>query len=146
MGKFNFLLQRIFDNCRIEDPFLLFDELYDKPWTRIGPYLIGMFAGWYIFKTKCQLHVSKVSELVQSRKSRTTIIILEEFYFHKQYFTVFSFNLLVFIDIHPTVTGVWPTRVSFGSSWVSFICVHWSLSLGSSSCLDRYCLLCWLWR
>ena len=40
---------------------MLFDELYDKPWTRLGPYLVGMFTGWLIFKTKARLNVSKVS-------------------------------------------------------------------------------------
>ncbi|KAG8259127.1 hypothetical protein J6590_017305 [Homalodisca vitripennis] len=44
---------------RVEEPFALFDELYDKPWTRLGPYLVGMFSGWFLFKTKCKVHVSK---------------------------------------------------------------------------------------
>ena len=39
---------------------MLFDELYDKPWTRIGPYLIGMFTGWYIHRTKFNIKLSKV--------------------------------------------------------------------------------------
>lgn len=51
-----------------------------------------------------------------------------------------------FIDFHFAVAGIWFTRVSFGSSWISYVCVHWSLSLGSSSCLDCYCLLRWSWR
>ncbi|XP_076252786.1 nose resistant to fluoxetine protein 6-like isoform X2 [Rhynchophorus ferrugineus] len=32
----------------VKDPFALFDELYDKPWMRIGPYLIGMIVGWIL--------------------------------------------------------------------------------------------------
>lgn len=27
--------------ARIQEPFEMFDPLYDKPWSRIGPYLIG---------------------------------------------------------------------------------------------------------
>lgn len=27
--------------ARVEEPFALFDQMYDKPWLRIGPYLIG---------------------------------------------------------------------------------------------------------
>lgn len=27
--------------ARIQEPFEMFDTLYDKPWARIGPYLIG---------------------------------------------------------------------------------------------------------
>ncbi|CAB3237057.1 unnamed protein product [Arctia plantaginis] len=41
--------------ARIQEPFEMFDTLYDKPWSRIGPYLIGMIVGWYLHKTKCQL-------------------------------------------------------------------------------------------
>lgn len=31
--------------AKVQEPFALFDELYDKPWMRIGPYLIGMIIG-----------------------------------------------------------------------------------------------------
>lgn len=44
--------------ARIEEPFGLFDQLYDKPWSRLGPYLFGMFAGWFLFVTKCKLKMS----------------------------------------------------------------------------------------
>ncbi|XP_037300821.1 nose resistant to fluoxetine protein 6 [Manduca sexta] len=40
--------------ARIQEPFEMFDPLYDKPWSRIGPYLVGMAVGWYLHKTKCQ--------------------------------------------------------------------------------------------
>lgn len=36
--------------ARVEEPFALFDQLYDKPWLRIGPYLIGMATGWFMFQ------------------------------------------------------------------------------------------------
>ncbi|KAL1505652.1 hypothetical protein ABEB36_005168 [Hypothenemus hampei] len=36
--------------ARIQDPFAMFDELYDKPWLRIGPYLIGMVTGYAMYK------------------------------------------------------------------------------------------------
>lgn len=41
--------------ARIEEPFTLFDELYDKPWMRVGPYLIGMITGWFIFRINGKL-------------------------------------------------------------------------------------------
>lgn len=41
--KFNYI-------ARVQEPFALFDELYDKPWMRIGPYLIGMIIGVSNFK------------------------------------------------------------------------------------------------
>ncbi|XP_041974726.1 nose resistant to fluoxetine protein 6-like [Aricia agestis] len=41
--------------ARISEPFEMFDPLYDKPWSRIGPYIIGMIVGWYLHRTKCQV-------------------------------------------------------------------------------------------
>ncbi|KAL0895874.1 hypothetical protein ABMA27_011895 [Loxostege sticticalis] len=43
--------------ARIQEPFEMFDALYDKPWSRIGPYLIGMMVGWYLHKTKCKVRI-----------------------------------------------------------------------------------------
>ena len=34
---------------------------YDKPWTRVPPYLIGILVGWYLFRTrKSQITLPKV--------------------------------------------------------------------------------------
>ncbi|XP_056633905.1 nose resistant to fluoxetine protein 6 [Diorhabda sublineata] len=44
----------------LDDPLALFDKIYDKPWTRLGPYLIGMCTGWFLFKKNCQLQLSKI--------------------------------------------------------------------------------------
>ncbi|KAK6641346.1 hypothetical protein RUM44_013055 [Polyplax serrata] len=38
----------------IEEPLGLFDQLYDKPWTRLGPYIVGMGAGIYLAKINCK--------------------------------------------------------------------------------------------
>ncbi|XP_046973932.1 nose resistant to fluoxetine protein 6-like [Vanessa cardui] len=43
--------------ARIQEPFEMFDPLYDKPWSRIGPYLVGMMVGWYLHRTKCQVRI-----------------------------------------------------------------------------------------
>ena len=45
----------------IENPFAHYESLYDKPWTRIGPYLIGMATGWYLFKVNCKIRMNKVN-------------------------------------------------------------------------------------
>ncbi|KAK9509892.1 hypothetical protein O3M35_004783 [Rhynocoris fuscipes] len=37
-----------------DDPMALFDKIYDKPWTRLGPYIVGMSVGWILFKTDCK--------------------------------------------------------------------------------------------
>ncbi|KAJ8944684.1 hypothetical protein NQ318_015892 [Aromia moschata] len=44
-----------------DDPLALFDKIYDKPWTRLGPYLIGMCTGWLLFKKNCRIHMSKLT-------------------------------------------------------------------------------------
>lgn len=43
-----------------DDPLALFDKIYDKPWTRLGPYLIGMSVGWLLFKTNCKIRMRMV--------------------------------------------------------------------------------------
>lgn len=47
-----------------DDPLALFDKIYDKPWTRLGPYLVGMCTGWFLFKKDCILHMSKLTLIV----------------------------------------------------------------------------------
>ncbi|KAL6265109.1 hypothetical protein P5V15_005199 [Pogonomyrmex californicus] len=47
-----------------DDPLALFDKIYDKPWTRLGPYLIGMSVGYFLFKTDCKMKMSKTTVVV----------------------------------------------------------------------------------
>ncbi|BFG00152.1 uncharacterized protein DMAD_00214 [Drosophila madeirensis] len=44
-----------------DDPLALFDKIYDKPWTRLGPYLIGMAVGWILFRTNCKIRLPKLT-------------------------------------------------------------------------------------
>ncbi|XP_018574609.1 nose resistant to fluoxetine protein 6-like [Anoplophora glabripennis] len=46
--------------ARVEEPFALFDQLYDKPWLRIGPYLIGIMAGYMLFRIDCKISMSPI--------------------------------------------------------------------------------------
>lgn len=45
-----------------DDPLALFDKIYDKPWTRFGPYMVGMCVGWLLFQTNCKIRMSRVCE------------------------------------------------------------------------------------
>lgn len=47
-----------------DDPLALFDKIYDKPWTRLGPYLVGMSVGWFLFKTNCKVRMTRVSSII----------------------------------------------------------------------------------
>lgn len=35
----------------------MFDQLYTKPYTRIGPYIIGMLCGWLLHRCKCRANL-----------------------------------------------------------------------------------------
>ncbi|XP_055846411.1 nose resistant to fluoxetine protein 6 [Episyrphus balteatus] len=59
-----------------DDPLALFDKIYDKPWTRLGPYLIGMSVGWILFKTNCKIHFSKTIVLVAWTLAMTNLFVL----------------------------------------------------------------------
>ncbi|XP_012156246.1 uncharacterized protein LOC101448338 [Ceratitis capitata] len=37
---------------KVANPFESFDFLYDKPWQRVGTYIMGMLAGFIIYKVK----------------------------------------------------------------------------------------------
>ncbi|XP_034952182.1 nose resistant to fluoxetine protein 6-like [Chelonus insularis] len=50
--------------ARIQEPFALFDELYDKPWLRAGPYFVGTITGWMLFKTNSELHTPAWFKLI----------------------------------------------------------------------------------
>ncbi|KAL0896182.1 hypothetical protein ABMA27_012127 [Loxostege sticticalis] len=47
-----------------EDPFTQFDKIYDKPWTRLGPYLVGMATGWILFKTNLKIRMGRIWAIV----------------------------------------------------------------------------------
>lgn len=40
------------------DPFESFDILYDKPWQRMGPYIVGMITGYIIVRKRTAPKVS----------------------------------------------------------------------------------------
>ncbi|GAB1602636.1 nose resistant to fluoxetine protein 6-like [Argonauta hians] len=37
----------------------IFDDIYVKPYTRIGPYLVGLIVGYHLYKTKCHFKINK---------------------------------------------------------------------------------------
>ncbi|EDW63018.1 uncharacterized protein [Drosophila virilis] len=40
-------------------PFESFDFLYDKPWQRVGAYIVGMFAGYALYRVKTPPQISR---------------------------------------------------------------------------------------
>ena len=37
-----------------------FEDVYVKPWIRIGPYVVGLFTGYILYRTKCKVKMHKV--------------------------------------------------------------------------------------
>lgn len=49
---------------KVADPFESFDILYDKPWQRIGPYIVGMITGYIIVRKRTAPNVPMWLNLV----------------------------------------------------------------------------------
>lgn len=43
-----------------EDQLAIFNGLYDQPWIRIGPYLLGMSFGYILYKKECKINITRV--------------------------------------------------------------------------------------
>ncbi|VVC31252.1 Hypothetical protein CINCED_3A022135 [Cinara cedri] len=41
-------------------PLSIKDVLYKLPWTRIGPYLVGMAVAYFLLQTKRKIHLNKI--------------------------------------------------------------------------------------
>ncbi|XP_060563003.1 nose resistant to fluoxetine protein 6-like, partial [Ruditapes philippinarum] len=39
-------------------------EIYFKPWSRIGPYVVGIYTGYLLYKTECKIKFSKLINCV----------------------------------------------------------------------------------
>ena len=59
-----------------DDPLALFDKIYDKPWTRLGPYLIGMAVGWVLFRTSCKIRLSKPTVIIAWSLASLNLFVL----------------------------------------------------------------------
>lgn len=49
---------------KVSQPFESFDFLYDKPWQRLGPYIIGMITGYIYFTVKTPPKISSFTNTV----------------------------------------------------------------------------------
>ncbi|XP_060590858.1 O-acyltransferase like protein-like isoform X2 [Ruditapes philippinarum] len=47
-----------------KDVGVAMDKMYYKPWTRVGPYIVGFFLGYILYKTECKVKMSKLLNLV----------------------------------------------------------------------------------
>ena len=40
------------------------NDFYVKPYNRMGPYVVGMLAGYFLYRTGCKLKIGKVGAIV----------------------------------------------------------------------------------
>lgn len=58
------------------DPFESFDILYDKPWQRIGPYIMGMITGYIIVRKPTPPKISALTNIFLWTMSIATFFAL----------------------------------------------------------------------
>ncbi|XP_060591484.1 O-acyltransferase like protein-like, partial [Ruditapes philippinarum] len=51
-------------------------DLYIKPWTRIGPYVVGFFTGYLLHITKCKVKMSQILNVVGWIVATTTAMLV----------------------------------------------------------------------
>lgn len=55
-----------FSLLRLDEQYQTLDEIYDLPWNRIGPYLVGIISGYIlVVKMKNKLEIERVSFFFQ---------------------------------------------------------------------------------
>ncbi|XP_037825920.1 uncharacterized protein LOC119613920 [Lucilia sericata] len=114
---------------KVAKPFESFDFLYDKPWQRVGPYIMGMLAGYIIFKVRSPPKISqRVNNLLWVLSLGLIIVII---------FGVWQGELnevttAFYVSIGHTAFG-------FGLIWVVLSCC-WNLSPTMNRILSYRCL------
>ncbi|XP_058055598.1 O-acyltransferase like protein [Anopheles bellator] len=61
---------------KVADPFESFDILYDKPWQRIGPYIVGMITGYVLHRRPSPPRIVPPLRLLLWTLSTGTLIAL----------------------------------------------------------------------
>ncbi|XP_052863293.1 O-acyltransferase like protein [Anopheles cruzii] len=61
---------------KVADPFESFDILYDKPWQRIGPYIVGMITGYILHRRPSPPRIVPPLRLLLWTLSTGTLIAL----------------------------------------------------------------------
>ena len=57
-----------------------------KPWTRIGPYVVGSLAGYILYKTECKMRIPRVIYFCLKREKINDIFAKKtHIAFHRTY-------------------------------------------------------------
>ncbi|XP_044733081.1 nose resistant to fluoxetine protein 6-like [Chrysoperla carnea] len=108
------------------DPFSHYDELYDKPWTRFGPYFIGIISGYILNAIDCKLKLNRwISCLCWSVAIGFMLFILFGIY----YIEMDLYSSAVYVSLSHTM---WAMSIA----WILFACVS-----GYGGWVEK--VLCW---
>nr|XP_017030562.1 uncharacterized protein LOC108080360 isoform X2 [Drosophila kikkawai] len=98
-------------------PFESFDFLYDKPWQRVGSYIVGMCAGYVLYKVKTPPAVSRRLNLTLWTASLSVLLIVVFGVWEGQLSTVYT----------AFYVGVAHTAFGCGLVWIVLSCC-WGLA------------------
>ncbi|KAH8361177.1 hypothetical protein KR200_009194, partial [Drosophila serrata] len=98
-------------------PFESFDFLYDKPWQRVGSYIVGMCAGYVLYKVKTPPPVSRRLNLTLWLASLSVLLIVVFGVWEGQLSTVYT----------AFYVGVAHTAFGCGLVWIVLSCC-WGLA------------------
>ncbi|CAG2200088.1 unnamed protein product [Mytilus edulis] len=93
-----------------------FNQYYQRPYTRIGPYLVGMFCGFLLYQTKCKCKINKYLNLVLW--AVFTAIASAALYGVYRDYNGHPFST----DLAATFNTLHRTAWSLGVCWVIFAC------------------------
>ncbi|XP_063424815.1 nose resistant to fluoxetine protein 6-like [Mytilus trossulus] len=93
-----------------------FNQYYQRPYTRIGPYLVGMFCGFLLYQTKCRCKINKYLNLVLW--AVFTAIASAALYGVYRDYNGHPFST----DLAATFNTLHRTAWSLGVCWVIFAC------------------------
>ncbi|XP_073996733.1 nose resistant to fluoxetine protein 6-like isoform X2 [Rhodnius prolixus] len=105
----------------VSTPFILFDELYDKPWLRLGPYLVGLVTGWFVHRIKCSLRISKAVIFIGWFMSLSTLFSLV---YGLYWFELSITSSAVYVSIGHTAWGA-------ALAWIVIACTS-----GNGGCIN----------
>ncbi|KAH8289442.1 hypothetical protein KR054_005179 [Drosophila jambulina] len=98
-------------------PFESFDFLYDKPWQRVGSYIVGMCAGYVLYKVKTPPLVSRRLNLTLWTVSLSVLLVVVFGVWEGQLSTVYT----------AFYVGVAHTAFGCGLVWIVLSCC-WGLA------------------
>lgn len=91
-------------------------QLYIKPWTRIGPYVVGIFTGYLLHITECKPRMSKMLNMVGWVLATTVAMLV--------LYGLYSSDGSPHLSVETSALYIATSRTAWGMcvAWVIFSC------------------------